>query len=52
MGGRPATDRKVIDQTLTLYDSKTYSVTEITKTGGISSRTLCAEPNSESFRHL
>lgn len=36
MGGRPATDRKVIDQMRTLYDSKTYSVTEITTTGGIS----------------
>lgn len=40
MGGRPATDRKVIDQALTLYDSKAYSVAEITKTAGISRRTL------------
>ena len=39
MGGCPATGRKVIDQALTLYDSKAYSVSEIMKTAGISRRT-------------
>ena len=40
MGGRPGKDKKIIDQTLTLYDSKVYSVDEISKTTGISRATL------------
>ena len=40
MGGRPGKDKKTIDQALTLYDSKAYSVDEISKTTGISRRTL------------
>ena len=40
MGGRPGNDKKTIDQALTLYDSKAYSVDEISKTTGISRATL------------
>ena len=40
MGGRPGKDKKIIDQALTLYDSKAYSVDEISKTTGISRATL------------
>ena len=40
MGGRPGKDKKTIDQALTLYDSKAYSVDEISKTTGISRATL------------
>ena len=40
MGGRPGKDKKAIEQALTLYDSKAYSVDEISKTTGISRATL------------
>ena len=40
MGGRPGKDKKTIDQALTLYDFKAYSVDEISKTTGISRATL------------
>ena len=40
MGGRPGKDKKTIDQALTLYDSRAYSVDEISKTTGISRATL------------
>ena len=40
MGGRPGKDKKIIEQALTLYDSKAYSVDEISKTTGISRATL------------
>ena len=40
MGGRPGKDKKTIDQALTLYESKAYSVDEISKTTGISRATL------------
>ena len=40
MGGRPGKDKKTIDQAFTLYDSKAYSVDEISKTTGISRATL------------
>ena len=40
MGGRPGKDKKVVEQALTLYDSKAYSVDEISKTTGISRATL------------
>ena len=40
MGGRPGKDKKIIDQALTLYDSKAYSVEEISTTTGISRATL------------
>ena len=40
MGGRPGKDKKTIDQALTLYDSRAYSVDEILKTTGISRATL------------
>ena len=40
MGGRPGKDKKTIDQALTFYDSKAYSVDEISKTTGISRATL------------
>ena len=42
MGGRPGKDKnkKTIDQALTLYDFKAYSVDEISKTTGIGRATL------------
>ncbi|MDO5443386.1 MAG: recombinase family protein [Bacteroidia bacterium] len=40
MGGRPAKDKKLIEQALTLYDSRNYPVSEITRTTGVSRRTL------------
>ena len=40
MGGRPGKDKKIVEQALTLYDSKAYSVEEISKTTGISRATL------------
>ena len=40
MGGRPGKAKKTIDQALTLYDSKAYSVDEISKTTGIGRATL------------
>ena len=40
MGGRPSKDQKVVEQALTLYDSRAYSVDEISKTTGISRATL------------
>ena len=40
MGGRPGKDKKVVEQALTLYDSRAYSVDEISKTTGISRATL------------
>ena len=40
MGGRPGKDKKIVEQALTLYDSKAYSVDEISKTTGISRATL------------
>ena len=40
MGGRPVNGMKTTDQDLTLYDSKAYSVDEISKTTGISRATL------------
>lgn len=40
MGGRPVVDQRIIDQAITLYDSKVYPVSEILRTTGISRRTL------------
>ena len=40
MGGRPGKDKKIVEQALTLYDSKAYSVDEISKTTGISRATV------------
>ena len=40
MGGRPGEDKNTIDQALTLYDAKAYSVDEISKTAGIRRATL------------
>ena len=40
MGGMPGKDKKIVEQALTLYDSKAYSVDEISKTTGISRATL------------
>ena len=40
MGGRPGKYKKIVEQALTLYDSKAYSVDEISKTTGISRATL------------
>ena len=40
MGGRPGKDKKIVEQALTLYDSRAYSVDEISKTTGISRATL------------
>ena len=40
MGGRPSKDQKIVEQALTLYDSRAYSVDEISKTTGISRATL------------
>jgi DNA invertase Pin-like site-specific DNA recombinase len=39
-GGRPAADQSAIDQALTFYDSKKYTVPEITKMTGVSKTTL------------
>lgn len=39
-GGRPKVDEKQIQKALKLYDSKTHSVSEITKLTGISHQTL------------
>jgi DNA invertase Pin-like site-specific DNA recombinase len=39
-GGRPATNKKKIQQALTLYDSKSYSIAEIEDMAGISRATL------------
>jgi DNA invertase Pin-like site-specific DNA recombinase len=39
-GGRPAADQSAIDQALTFYDSKKYSIPEITKMTGVSKTTL------------
>lgn len=43
-GGRPQTDPKKVKTALKMYDSKQYSVAEITKTVGISAPTL--------YRHI
>ena len=40
MGGRPGKDPKVVEQALTLYDSRAYSVDEISKTTGLSRGTI------------
>ena len=40
MGGRPSKDPKIVEQALTLYDSRAYSMDQISKTTGISRRTL------------
>ena len=40
MGGRTSKDPKIVEQALTLYDSRAYSVDQISKTTGISRRTL------------
>ena len=40
MGGRPGKDQKVVEQALTLYDSRAYSVDEISKTTGLSRGTI------------
>lgn len=40
MGGRPGKDPKVVEQALTLYNSKAYSVDEISKTTGLSRGTI------------
>ena len=40
IGGRPGKDKKIVEQALTLYDSRAYSVDQISKTTGISRRTL------------
>lgn len=57
MGGRPGKDKKIVEQALTLYDSKAYSVDEISKTTGISRATLYKyvklrkENQNDSLRH-
>lgn len=43
-GGRPSTDPKKIKTALKMYDSKQYSISEITKTVGISAPTI--------YRHI
>ena len=40
IGGRPGKDKKIVEQALTLYDSRAYSVDQISKTTGISRATL------------
>lgn len=40
VGGRPKTDSKIIDKAVRLYNSKSYSVKEITELTGVSSATL------------
>ncbi len=54
MGGRPGKDKKIVEQALTLYDSKAYSVDEISKTTGISRATLYKYVNlrKEKFEHF
>ena len=40
VGGRPRVDRKRVERALKLYESKEYSVTEITELTGVSKATL------------
>lgn len=40
LGGRPAADQNAINQALTLYDSKKYTVPQITEMTGVSKTTL------------
>ncbi len=40
VGGRPRVDKKAVDQALRLYESKDYSVSEITELTGVSKATL------------
>ncbi len=40
IGGRPRVDKKSVDKALKLYDSKEYSVAEITELTGVSKATL------------
>jgi DNA invertase Pin-like site-specific DNA recombinase len=40
VGGRPRVDKKSLDRALKLYESKEYSVAEITELTGVSKATL------------
>ncbi|MDW7730338.1 MAG: helix-turn-helix domain-containing protein [Bacillota bacterium] len=40
VGGRPRVDGKAVEKALKLYDSKEYSVAEITEMTGVSKATL------------
>ena len=40
VGGRPRVDKKSVDRVLKLYESKEYSVAEITELSGVSKATL------------
>lgn len=40
VGGRPKTNKRVLDKAIKLYDSKVYSITEITEISGVSQSVL------------
>ncbi len=40
IGGRPRVDKKAVERALRLYESKDYSVSEITELTGVSKATL------------
>ncbi len=40
VGGRPRVDKKAVERALKLYDSKDYSISEITELTGVSKATL------------
>jgi AcrR family transcriptional regulator len=40
IGGRPRVDKKIVEKALKLYESKEYSVAEITELTGVSKATL------------
>ncbi len=40
IGGRPKVDKKAVERALRLYESKDYSVSEITELTGVSKATL------------
>jgi DNA invertase Pin-like site-specific DNA recombinase len=40
IGGRPRVDKKKVEKALKLYESKDYSVAEITELAGVSKATL------------
>jgi DNA invertase Pin-like site-specific DNA recombinase len=40
VGGRPRVDEKSVERALKLYDSKDYSISEITELTGVSKATL------------
>ena len=50
MGGRPSSNKKAIEKALALYDTKQYSVTEVTDLTGISKSTLYRAINGRDLK--